>query len=82
MTKKEVKKIISYSRTVLNKAIKKGGSSIRDFKNITGEEGTFQKNFRVYQRESLYCKRIKCKGIIQKKIVSNRSSFYCNICQK
>ena len=78
----DCKRIIFNSRKVLKEAIKKGGSSIRDFKNITGEEGTFQKNFRVYQRESLYCKRIKCKGIIQKKIVSNRSSFYCNICQK
>jgi formamidopyrimidine-DNA glycosylase len=62
LTKKEVKKIISHSRTVLNKAIKKGGSSIRDFKNISGENGSFQKEFKVYQRESCNCPRNKCKG--------------------
>ncbi len=78
----DCKKIITNSRKILKEAIKKGGSSIRNFKNITGEEGEFQKSFRVYQREGLFCKRIKCEGIIQKKNISNRSTFYCNICQK
>ena len=82
LTKKEVKKIILYSRTVLNKAIKKGGSSIRDFKNISGENGSFQKEFKVYQRESCNCPRNKCKGKIKKIVVAKRSTFYCNICQK
>ena len=82
LTKKEVKKIISYSRTVLNKAIKKGGSSIKDFKNISGENGSFQKEFKVYQRESCNCPRNKCKGKIEKIFVGKRSTFYCNICQK
>ena len=67
---------------VLNKAIKKGGSSIRDFKNTFGNLGSFQKNFNVYQRENLKCLKSSCKGIIKKKIISNRSSFFCNICQK
>ena len=82
LTKKEVKKIILYSRTVLNKAIKKGGSSIRDFKNISGENGSFQKEFKVYQRESCNCPRNKCKGKIKKIVMAKRSTFYCNICQK
>ena len=82
LTKKEVKKIILYSRTVLNKAIKKGGSSIRDFKNISGENGSFQKEFKVYQRESCNCPRNKCKGKIKKIVIAKRSTFYCNICQK
>ncbi len=82
LTKKEVKKIICHSRTVLSKAIKKGGSSIRDFKNISGENGSFQKEFKVYQRESCNCPRNKCKGKIKKIVMAKRSTFYCNICQK
>ena len=82
LNKYECKKILSYSRLVLNKAIKKGGSSIQNFKNIDGKIGTFQNNFRVYQRENLQCKKPKCSGIIKKKIISNRSSFFCNNCQK
>ena len=81
ITKFNQKKIIIYSRKVLNNAIKKGGSSIRNFRNTSGKKGTFQKNFNVYERNGLSCKRLKCKGIIQKKNISNRSTFFCNICQ-
>ena len=77
----ECKKLMIYSKKVLLNAIKKGGSTIRDFKNISGQKGTFQKNFKVYQREGLRCKRPKCDGIIIKKIISNRSSFFCKFCQ-
>ncbi len=82
LKKKDCRKIIINSKKVLLNAIKKGGSSIRDFKNITGKGGNFQKNFNVYKREGLRCKRYECKGIIQKKFISNRSTFFCNICQK
>ena len=82
LTKNECKKIVLYSKAVLKKAIQKGGSSIRDFKNINGKIGTFQKNFKVYQRENLKCVKVKCKGLVKKNIISNRSSFFCNYCQK
>ena len=82
LSKKDCKNIISYSRKVLNKAIKKGGSSIRDFRDTTGKSGNFQKEFKVYQRENLNCLRSKCDGKIKKIFISNRSTFFCNTCQK
>ncbi len=82
LKKKEYKKIILNSKKVLLNAIKMGGSTIRDFKNTSGKTGEFQKNFKVYQKEGLNCKRFKCKGIIQKKFISKRSTFFCNVCQK
>jgi len=82
LTKDECKKILLYSKLILKKAIQKGGSSIRDFQNINGKMGSFQRDFKVYQRENLNCLKPKCKGIIKKKIISNRSSFFCNYCQK
>ena len=82
LKKKDCRKIISYSKKVLLRAIKKGGSSIRDFKNISGKKGNFQKNFNVYERNTLNCKRSNCAGTIQKKITGNRSTFFCNTCQK
>tara|TARA_B100001121_G_scaffold246577_1_gene221740 strand:- start:74 stop:940 length:867 start_codon:yes stop_codon:yes gene_type:complete len=80
--RKELKKIIINSRRVLFNAIKKGGSTIRDFKNTSGKKGNFQKDFMVYDREGLRCKKQSCKGIILKKVITNRSSFFCNYCQK
>ena len=82
LSKKDCRNIILFSKKVLTKAIKKGGSSIRDFKDTFGKSGNFQNEFKVYQREDLNCPRNKCIGKIKKKIISNRSTFFCNICQK
>jgi formamidopyrimidine-DNA glycosylase len=82
LSKKECKKIIFFSKSVLNKAIKKGGSSIRDFKNTSGESGNFQSEFKVYQKEHMNCPRNKCSGKIKKIFISKRSTFFCNTCQK
>mgnify|MGYP000571275933 CR=1 FL=1 len=77
----EYKKIIYYSKLVLKKAIRFGGSSIRDFKNVSGKDGLFQNEFQVYQREHLKCLKYNCRGKIEKKIISKRSTFFCNKCQ-
>ena len=81
LTKQDCKRILVYSKKVLKNAIHKGGSSIRDFKNVLGIKGGFQKEFKVYQREGLNCKRKNCRGTIKKKFISKRSSFFCNFCQ-
>ncbi len=78
----ECKKIIYFSKLVLKKAIKLGGSTIRDFKNISGNKGLFQNEFKVYQREYLNCLNRNCLGKIKKKTLSKRSTFFCNKCQK
>ena len=82
LNKEDYKKIIYNSKKILSEAIKKGGSSIKNFRNLSGASGNFQKNFKVYEREGLSCKRYRCKGLIKKKIISNRSTFFCNSCQK
>ena len=81
LKKNECNKIIINSKKVLLNAIKKGGSSIRDFKNTDGHRGSFQDNFQVYQREGLSCKRLRCKGKILKIVLAKRSTFFCNSCQ-
>ena len=52
-----------------------------DFKDTLGSSGNYQKEFKVYLQEGLRCKTIGCTDTIQKKIVSNRSTFFCNSCQ-
>jgi len=81
LNKNDCDKIILNSKKVLLNAIKKGGSSIRDFRNADGKKGSFQDKFQVYQREGLECKRFRCKGKIFKIVIANRSTFFCNRCQ-
>ena len=82
LTKLDIKKIRYFSKSILNQAIKKGGSSIRDFKNVEGRNGSYQNEFKVYQRENLNCLNKGCSGKIKKKVISKRSTFFCNKCQK
>ena len=74
-------KIIKFSKITLKKAIKLGGSTIKDFQGVSGRGGSFQTKFSVYNRENKKCTKSNCKGIIQKKYISNRSTFICNLCQ-
>jgi formamidopyrimidine-DNA glycosylase len=82
LSKKECQKIIISSRKILLKAISKGGSSVRDFKDTSGLKGGFQKEFKVYQQEGEKCKNLGCFDLIKKKIIGNRSTFFCDSCQK
>jgi len=81
LERKSIKNLIYNIRKVLKIAINQGGSSIRDFKNTFGKNGNFQQFFNVYGHENKNCSRISCKGKIKKISISNRSSFYCDICQ-
>ena len=78
----QAKKIVKNIKTILLKAIKSGGSSIRDFKGASGKKGNFQQKFMVYDRNGQVCKKIRCRGKIKKIYISNRSTFYCLKCQK
>ena len=60
LTKKECKKIILNSKKILHRAIIKGGSSIRNFQDISGTLGGYQKEFKVYQQEGNRCKATGC----------------------
>ena len=78
----ELKYLYKYSKLVLRKAILKGGSSIRDFRNTEGDKGSFQDNFKVYNKDDHNCPNKKCNYKIKKINISNRSTFYCENCQK
>ncbi len=82
INKNQIIKLVKNSKIILNLAIKLGGSSIRDFKNTHGVGGLFQNEFKVYGRENKNCIRLNCKGKILKIFISNRSTFFCNMCQK
>ena len=81
LSKKEIKILIISIIKILKFSILKGGSSIRDFKNISGKTGSFQQFFYVYGQNNKKCSRISCNGKIKKIVISNRSSYFCNKCQ-
>jgi len=74
--------LISSIKFILHDAIKVGGSTIRDHKNLKGESGYFQYKFNVYNRENMICNSQNCSAKIKKIVQTGRSTFYCTKCQK
>lgn len=72
--------LVDAIKTVLNDAIKAGGSSLRDHRQADGSLGYFQHNFSVYDCEGERCPG--CKGAIKRIVQTGRSTFYCPACQK
>ncbi len=77
-----VERLVDAIKTVLNEAIKAGGSSLRDHRLTDGELGMFQHNFRVYDREGEPCPTAGCGGVIKRLVQNGRSTFCCPVCQK
>ena len=78
----ELKKIIKFTKRVLENAIKVGGSSIKDFSSSNGKKGSFQQYFNVYGKKGEFCSKINCTNKIVKLAISNRATFFCSNCQK
>ena len=78
----EIYNLIFFTKKILKYAIKKGGTTINNFHSIKGKIGSYQKEFRAYDREEDKCKNKQCSGTIMKLNISNRSTYLCDICQK
>ena len=78
----ECERLVASIKKVLNKAIKFGGTTLKDFRQVGGEVGYFQNKLQVYGKEGQACFRDTCKGTVGKIIISGRSTFYCATCQR
>lgn len=65
---------------VLKLAIKKGGSTDRNYVNAEGKKGSYMSFARVFRRENQACPR--CGSIIIKTRVAGRGTHTCPKCQK
>ena len=81
----ELKKLVMAIKEVLKRAIKAGGSSLRDYVQTDGELGYFQHQFTVYDKEGQKCKGCTCNikktGGVQRITQGARSTFYCPVKQ-
>ncbi len=66
-------------RSILRQAIREGGSTLRDYRNVDGQEGNFQTRHRVYGRQGQPCRR--CRAPIARILAAGRSTHLCPACQ-
>lgn len=74
--------LVAAIKKVLQKAIRAGGSTLRDHRQANGELGYFQHSFSVYDREGQVCSRCGGNRLIKRIVQGGRSTFYCSGCQK
>jgi len=79
VSKQECERLVQAIKQVLEKSIKQGGTTLRDFVNSDGEPGYFKQQLLAYDRAGEPC-RI-CKSPIKQKIMGQRSTYYCSSCQ-
>lgn len=80
LSRPRVQRLHAAIRAVLEEAIARGGSTLRDFAGVHGELGYFQLDAAVYGREGLPCRR--CHAPIRKVVQGARSSYFCSHCQQ
>lgn len=78
----EVRQLLVNIRLILKAAISFKGTTLLDktYLDSAGDTGKFYKRLRVYDREGKPC--YKCKTLIKRVRIANRSAFYCPKCQK
>ncbi|MEJ2316511.1 MAG: bifunctional DNA-formamidopyrimidine glycosylase/DNA-(apurinic or apyrimidinic site) lyase [Gammaproteobacteria bacterium] len=73
-------KLVAAIKDVLGKAIKEGGTTLRDFIREEGQPGYFAQQLNVYGKTGEACP--VCGKSIVSRVIGQRSSFYCTQCQK
>jgi formamidopyrimidine-DNA glycosylase len=80
ISKPRAAKLHEAVRDVLAKAVRKGGSTLRDFSNAHGEAGYFQLEAMVYDRAGEPCR--VCGTPVKAIRQGQRATYFCPACQK
>ncbi len=67
-------------RSILRRAILSGGSTIRDYTDALGRNGSFVSEHRVYGRSGQLC--VCCTSRLVSQVIGQRSTVFCPHCQR
>jgi len=79
LTAEQVGRLNRAIKTILRRAIRHRGSTLRDYRDANGQAGNFQKIHRVYGRTGQPCPR--CHSPIERIVLGGRSTHFCLHCQ-
>lgn len=76
----EIKALVQAVKSVLEKAIAGGGTTLKDFLSIEGKPGYFRHELKIYGRADKPCEN--CGTLIKKIVLGQRATYFCSQCQK
>ncbi len=79
MTIERCESLVREIKTVLDRAIKVGGTTLRDFVGGDGKPGYFSQTLQVYGREGQPC--VNCATPLKDSRLGGRATVYCPRCQ-
>ena len=79
LTKAQAERIHQSTLKILNEAIKFRGTSMRNYRDSSGEKGKFKDRIKVYGKENEQCPT--CSRSIKRIVQAQRSTFFCDHCQ-
>ena len=77
------KRIAAAALAVLETAIRYEGSTLSDgtYRNALNQNGGYQNEHRVYDKAGRPCPRRGCRGVVERIVQAQRSTFFCPQCQ-
>jgi len=66
--------------SVMKASLKARGTSADSYVDAFGEQGTFEKQLKVYGREGQKC--LRCQSVLKKEKIAGRGTVWCPKCQK
>lgn len=76
----ECEQLVTAVKAVLSEAIKRGGTSLRDYVDVEGNPGYFGLNLHVYGREGEVCR--VCAAALRQSRLGGRATCWCPVCQE
>ncbi|MDQ6932849.1 MAG: bifunctional DNA-formamidopyrimidine glycosylase/DNA-(apurinic or apyrimidinic site) lyase [Candidatus Eremiobacteraeota bacterium] len=80
LTKPAIRRLHQALAEILHRAIEMGGSSVDDYVDAQGLQGSFQNALSVYGREGKPCRR--CGRQVVRTVIAQRGTWWCRTCQK
>ncbi len=81
VTMPQLRRLVPAIKDVLERSIRDGGSTLRDFAQPDGNLGYFATHFHVYGREGEGCHH-EDGGVITRIVQGGRSTWFCSVCQR
>ncbi len=79
LTSEEAAVLLRHIKNVLRRAIRAGGTTFSDFRNVYGDMGRFRRRLKVYGRQGRPCRR--CGAAIERLVLAGRGTHICPRCQ-
>jgi formamidopyrimidine-DNA glycosylase len=80
VSKPRARRLYDAIRAVLSEAIAGRGSSVSNYVDADGRQGSFQQSHQVYQRHGEPC--VTCGRPLKRTLIAQRGTHYCSHCQK